>query len=438
MRKADRIKTHGRPSDEFPLFATSAYPFLTSTHMIATDLSKDLTQPAHPAWPGLAANAGKNDWRRAWQAFDAFLYNDFVFSPRYRIWRHLAYWLLHITVWSVFWKVEGMPVTFANMWFTVAMWVPLFISFGYPLAYWAVPGLLLKGKVVQFCLLALAWAVVGLYLNTGFREYIFIPLRIALDLDLIPKKGFSVNGYLCMTTSAASPLIIKFFKQWTYQQKQWLQAQQEKITAEVQLLKSQIHPHFLFNTLNNIYSFSLEGSSKTPEMILKLSSLLSYMLNDCRAEQVRLEKELEIMKNYIDLQKERYARFIEIAWNVEGDLEDKYIAPLLMLPFLENAFKHGTSEQVGTSWLSVDLSVRSNTLRCNIANSKNELVLCRTRGKGIGIDNVKKRLELMYPGSHQLQIQEGNPFEVSLLVDLTGFTPVRLPLSSVVTQTIPA
>ena len=160
------------------------------------------------------------------------------------------------------------------------------------------------------------------------------------------QKDRNAHSYLCMTTSAASPMIIKFFKLWTIKQRDWMQAQQEKITAELQLLKAQVHPHFLFNTLNNIYSFSLDNSPKTPDMILKLSSLLSYMLYDCKAEEVRLEKEIEIMKNYIDLEKERYGNKIEISWSVEGDIKDKFISPLLMLPFLENAFKHGISEQI--------------------------------------------------------------------------------------------
>ena len=191
----------------------------------------------------------------------------------------------------------------------------------------------------------------------------------------------------------------------------------KKVTAELQLLKAQVHPHFLFNTLNNIYSFSLESSPKTPGLILKLSSLLSYMLYDCKAEEVLLEKEIEIMKNYIDLEKERYGNKIEISWDIEGDVKDKYIAPLLMLPFLENAFKHGTSEQLEKPWLSVDISVKNDILKCKIVNSKNEYV--PVSNHGIGIQNVKKRLTFIYPGKHELKMNdEGNFFVVSLLIGL--------------------
>ena len=230
---------------------------------------------------------------------------------------------------------------------------------------------------------------------------------------------------------------MKFFKLWTIKQRDWMQVQQEKITAELQLLKAQVHPHFLFNTLNNIYSFSLENSPKTPHMILKLSSLLSYMLNDCKADEVQLEKEMEIMKNYIDLEKERYGNKIEISWSVEGDIKNKFVSPLLMLPFLENAFKHGISEQIEKPWLTVNIAVKSDTLRCKITNSKNEFEPYSTNSAGIGINNVKKRLEFIYPDSYELKMHdERNYFVVSLLVVLTGYTRNPVPLSSVTTQTI--
>jgi LytS/YehU family sensor histidine kinase len=183
------------------------------------------------------------------------------------------------------------------------------------------------------------------------------------------------------------------------------------------LLKAQVHPHFLFNTLNNIYSFSLENSPKTPGLILKLSSLLSYMLYDCKAEEVLLEKEIEIMKNYIDLEKERYGNKIEISWMVAGDVKDKYIVPLLFLPFLENAFKHGTSDQIEKPWLSVDISVNKQTIKCKMINSKNMQVPFNSNG--IGVQNVKRRLAFLYPGRHELKTNdEGSFFVVSMFVEL--------------------
>lgn len=353
---------------------------------------------------------------------NSFLYNEFIFSPRYRVGRHLLYWSFHVLIWAAFWVMMGVPLSYGRNLLNMIMWVPAFIIFGYPLVYGAIPHLLLKGKVWQFFLLVLLWGVAGIYIDVAYRGYILIPAQEAMGLDNILPRGPLAFCYLCMTTSAASPMIIKFFKLWTIKQREWMSAQQEKMTAELQLLKAQVHPHFLFNTLNNIYSFSLLNSTKTPDLILKLSSLLSYMLYDCKAEEVRLEKEIEIMENYVDLESERYGDKIEISWNVEGDVKNEFISPLLMLPFLENAFKHGISEQIEKCWLSVDISVKKNTLLFKVANSKNEFVHNSTNG--IGINNVKKRLNLIYPNRHELRINdEGNFFVVSLLVKLTHDAP---------------
>lgn len=350
-----------------------------------------------------------------------FLNNEFIFSPRYRVLRHVIYWAFHICIWAAFWVIMGVDLPYTRHLLNMLMWVPAFILFGYPLVYYAIPKLLLKGKIVQFFLLTLAWGAVGIFMDIAYRGYVLIPLQEAMGLTNIIRRGPLSFCFLCMTTSAASPMLIKFFKLWTIKQREWLSAQQEKITAELQLLKAQVHPHFLFNTLNNIYSFSLEQSPKTPEMILKLSSLLSYMLYDCRSEEVRLEKEIEIMKNYIDLEKERYGNSIDISWNVDGEIKDSFIAPLMMLPFLENAFKHGASEQIEKCWISVDIAARQEYLTFKIANSKNEYAPYNTHG--IGINNVKKRLELLYPGNHELKMtDEGSFFVVAMQLKLAGET----------------
>ena len=373
---------------------------------------------------------------------NAFLYNEFTFSPRYRIWRHVIYWSFDLTVWALFWKVTNNLFPFGRQELGMIIWVPAFILFTYPMMYLGIPYLLLKGKIWQFFLLTLGWAVFGLYFNGAYRLFVYIPVQEFLGFEnIVPQEGLVARpeSYLCMTTSAAGATIIKFFKLWALKQRDWMRVQKEKITAEMQLLKAQVHPHFLFNTLNNIYSFSLEKSPKTPELILKLSSLLSYMLYDCKTDDVRLEKEIEALKNYIDLEQERYGNKLEISWSVEGEVQDKFITPLLMLPFLENAFKHGTSEQIEKSWLSVDISVKQNILRCKIANSKNEFVPYNSNG--IGINNVKKRLELIYPENHQLKINdEGSFFVVSLLMNLTPGELVSstLPDMPVVTKMIPA
>ena len=347
------------------------------------------------------------------------------------MWRHVLYWSIHILIWAGFWTFS--QNTYLRNLFHMLLWLPVFIIYSYPISYWTVPKLLLRGKLASFVVVILCWGVAGWFINYLFRTYIFIPVQEVLNLKNIAKGGWVPGSFLCMTTSAGSTGILVLFKHWMLKQQQWMQAEKEKVTAELQLLKAQVHPHFLFNTLNNIYSFSLESSPKTPELILKLSSLLSYMLYDCKSDEVLLEKEVEIMRNYIDLEKERYGNKIDISWNVEGDVRDKYITPLLLLPFLENAFKHGTSDQLEKPWLSIDISVKNDSLRCKIANSKNENT--QFSKHGIGIQNVKKRLAFLYPEKHELKMNdEGNFFVVSLLIDLKTRKTYPIASSPVIPQ----
>ena len=141
------------------------------------------------------------------------------------------------------------------------------------------------------------------------------------------------------------------------------------------------------------------------------------MLYECKTDEVLLEKEIEVMKNYIDLEKERYGDNIDISLNIEGEIRDRFIAPLLILPFLENAFKHGTSEQIEKPWMSIDIAVKGGVLKCKVVNSKNAVT--PVRENGVGVNNIKKRLELLYPDKHQLRLtDEGEFFVVSLALTL--------------------
>ena len=317
--------------------------------------------------------------------------NDFIFSRKYRLRRHISYWLCYYLLWTCYWTLVGS--TFAENLLRLLVWMPVFFIYSYPIAYVVVPKLLLKDKFPLFILSVIAWGIFGWYFNIFFRQYVFFPFCDWFKIWHDPYVRNPVS-FLCMTTTAGCMTISTFTKRWLKKQQEWYQSEKEKAAAQLQVLKAQLHPHFLFNTLNNIYAFALEGSPKTPQMILKLSSLLSYILYECRTDEVLLEKEVEVMKHYIDLEKERYGDKIDISVNIEGDIQDKYITPLLILPFLENAFKHGTSEQLERPWMSADITVKRHTLTCKIVNSKNEVTPFRT--EGVGISNVKKRLDLLY------------------------------------------
>ncbi len=216
-------------------------------------------------------------------------------------------------------------------------------------------------------------------------------------------------------------LAIKLLKRWYIKQQETQVIIREKINAELQLLKSQVHPHFLFNTLNNIYSFILNGYDKAPGMIKKLSSLLNYILQECNQRLVPLEKELSMIQDYIALEQIRYGDRLNLSTHIQGSSKDRMVSPLLLIPFVENSFKHGTSRTLVHPWVKLDIYVEKDILEFRISNNKPEQQGNSIGKKGIGLNNVKKRLELLYPTTHTLNIIENEmSFDVVLKVKLNS------------------
>jgi LytS/YehU family sensor histidine kinase len=188
-------------------------------------------------------------------------------------------------------------------------------------------------------------------------------------------------------------------------QKESEKLESEKITAELQLLKAQIQPAFLFTALKNIYEFSLAASPRAPEMLLKLSDLLSYMLYECDEPLVPLDKEVEMMKGYMALEKIRLNDAIEMELNVKDDLSNKIIAPFLLLPFIENSFMQ-SSALTEQAWMNMDISIEGDTFTMKLANGVLPDSNALQAFSEDGLANVKKRLSLMYPQRHELKINQ--------------------------------
>jgi hypothetical protein len=343
----------------------------------------------------------------------------FLVASRYRLWRHLLYWVIHILLFSFLFK-GGFEGSTGALLLSSTVWVPAIILYTYPVMYYFIPRYLLRGRYTAFILIVTAWLIGGWVYNYFFRQYFLFPFFEIMGVQTKQRNAWAPASYLTLNTMLGVGCTIILFKYWMIKQRQWMEAEQAKSTAELQLLKAQVHPHFLFNTLNNIYAFSLEQSPKTPDLILKLSSLLSYMLYECKETQVSLEKELRIMGDYISLEKERYGDRIDISLEMDEDLGEYKIAPLLILPLLENAFKHGTSNQVEKPWLNVTVRVQNGQLRAKIVNGCNGDVIYSENG--IGIRNLKQRLALLYPNSHQIRFnREENFYAVSLVINLNEF-----------------
>jgi two-component system LytT family sensor kinase len=197
---------------------------------------------------------------------------------------------------------------------------------------------------------------------------------------------------------------LKMLKNWYLKQKENTLLLHENTLIELQLLKAQVHPHFLFNTLNNIYSFTLNRKPGAGDLLRKLSGMLHYMIHECQSSLVPLEKEIKLIEDYIGLEKVRYGQRLSLQVVMQGDFKDKMIAPLLIIPFIENSFKHGTSNMLQDPWLKLELNVHDKNLFFELSNSKPPGDSKITEG-GIGLNNVRKRLGLIYPDEHELRIE---------------------------------
>jgi two-component system, LytTR family, sensor histidine kinase AlgZ len=213
--------------------------------------------------------------------------------------------------------------------------------------------------------------------------------------------------------------LLRFATDWLDLQTTRKEIEKEKLTAELNFLKAQVNPHFLFNTLNNLYYLAYSKSENTAEVIEKLSRMMRYMIYDSNYPQVQLSKEIEYMQNYISLEKLRLSDKVNIQFSVEGDSDTVRITPLILITFLENAFKHGVTSSSKESWINVSLECKPNQLHFTVSNSKPSVSRIDEKS-GIGLQNVKRRLELSYPGKHVLKMNDlPNEYRVQLYLDFS-------------------
>jgi len=205
---------------------------------------------------------------------------------------------------------------------------------------------------------------------------------------------------------------IKITMDWLEEQKRTAELEKMQSETELKFLRTQISPHFFFNTLNNIYSLAIEKSEKTPKIILKLSELMRYLLYETRTKRQRLEQEIICIQNYLELESIRYGKLLEIDMKISGDIMNKEIAPILLLSFVENAFKHGANKNVGNIKIDLDFKIIDNFLYFTISNpvpklGKHKQII--DHPGGIGLNNVRKRLALGYnKDEYELNIENNN------------------------------
>lgn len=213
--------------------------------------------------------------------------------------------------------------------------------------------------------------------------------------------------------------MVKLFKWWYSDQLYKLQIEKEKIESELNYLKAQINPHFLFNTLNNLYALTLQNSSKASDVVIKLSGLLDYMLYHAKANKVPVDKELTIVENYIELEKIRYGDRLNLVYEVIGDRKSLQIAPLVLIPLIENAFKHGASNDRSKPSIKISVKINSTHLNLSVENTIPEHKTTNTGvSNGIGLKNLKRLLDLLYADNYSLNIDSNdNYYKVNLEIN---------------------
>ncbi len=222
---------------------------------------------------------------------------------------------------------------------------------------------------------------------------------------------------------------IWLLQEWQRTEGQLQESEQKRIETELDQLKKQLNPHFLFNTLNGIYAMSLTGDKAAPDAILRLSKLMSYVLTDASHDFINLGKDVEHLQHFIALHQLRLSDKSPLDVQIDGPMERYSIAPLLLLPFVENAFKYGISN-IEYSPINIRLEIVGHNLRFYCSNRIIKKKIREVAGTGLGIQNVKRRLELIYPETHQLEIREEDKyFIVHLRIQLRKQTANQLPVS---------
>ena len=210
---------------------------------------------------------------------------------------------------------------------------------------------------------------------------------------------------------ACGSTLFKIINDWVRDLREKQELEKRTMQSELRFLKSQINPHFLFNTLNSLYALTLKKSDNAPEIVIKLSEMMRYMLYECNEKRVLLSKEVNYLHNYLALEKLRQPKDIDIKFEVEGTVSHQMIAPLMFIPFLENSFKHGLSNNLSDGFVHIYLNVEGEDVKLRIENSKPEKLPVRDpkrKSGGIGLVNVKRRLNLLYPEQYSLNIED-NP-----------------------------
>lgn len=322
-----------------------------------------------------------------------------------KIVQHLTFWL---GLFAVYVLSYGGSKTYYTMHIqNTALKFPFYMGVAYIFNYWQVPQLLNKERKLIF---ALSFLVTSYITFIGFRLMVYLQ-------DGNPIPFLSLSTYFHKTMMFYPPALMMFAYQTQQRQQQdkdrVLLMQQEKLETELKYLKAQLNPHFLFNTLNNLYSYVVNQSPKAADMVLQLSEILDYALYRSQTSVVSITEEIKCIENYIALEKTRYGKRLQVTLEKPAHYIEQKIAPLLLLSMVENAFKHGASGSIAQPEIKISLQQDTNSLSFRVWNTKHTHIggkLGDAYKEGIGLSNIRRQLNLIYPKNHQLTIDDDNDY----------------------------
>jgi len=347
-----------------------------------------------------------------------------------RVLTHTIFWIVMLTLQSQIFLYTGYPLNVIFV-YTLAI-LPSIIIAAYFLVYYQIPQFVYKKKYLKFAGSLLLSAYIVTVLARLLTVFVAEPFIGVVDdvsnIDMFLLVIFSVDrlarNYLLPVYIV--PFImasIKLIKKQNEEKRRLEELEKQKTEAELNFLKAQIHPHFLLNTLNNIYALALKNSNKSAESILKLSEMLTYVLYKCNEKFVSLEDEIRLLENYIALEKLRYGEDLELIFKKDVMEKNIQIAPLILLSIVENAFKHGVSSSLEKPIVNILLHASNDLLNFKVFNTKSTTSQedLTEYTKGIGSSNIKKQLKLLYPNNHKIEVKEEDiSYEVQLQININN------------------
>ncbi len=329
---------------------------------------------------------------------------------------HFLFWIIYMAIFTI---VEGgYGNQFKEAFYLELGFLPFRLAVVYLNYFWFLPLFLRNRRIREYLIVSIVSIVIASLLA---RTFFYFYLNEVIFPGWNQGSFFQAYRFLQSAMIITSPMIfligLVIMNRWVSTERKAEQLASEKLKAELSYLRSQINPHFFFNTLNTLYGLALKKSNRTAEVVMKLSELMSYVLYDADKEFVTLEKEVEQIERYVSLEQIRYDDRFETELEIIGEMDRFQIPPLILLPFVENSFKHGVNKSSSDGWISIFIHVMDEKMNFVIKNKVSEPKNESTGDKnGVGILNVKRRLKLLFPETHHISCYEEKGFYV---VELT-------------------